>query len=77
MAVVTTTTTPTTIEDAKPPIVAVSAGIAQAMISEAETNNRIALPRASRSRATSTPSTIVRATLTKQKINVRHSTVQK
>ena len=48
-------------------IVAVSAGIAQATISEAETNSRIALPSASSSRAMSTPSTIVRTTLTKQK----------
>ena len=58
-------------------IVAVRAGIAQATMSAADTSSRIPLPRASRSRAMSTPSTIVRATLTKQKINVRQRTVQK
>ena len=58
-------------------IVAVRGGIAQATISDAETIRRITRPSASRSSATSTPSTIVSATVTAQKISVRHSTVQK
>ena len=57
--------------------VAVSGGIAQAMISDAETISRITRPSASSSSATSTPSTIVSATLTAQKMSVRHRTVQK
>ena len=57
--------------------VAVSAGIAQARISDVDTSSRIFLPSACSSRAISTPSTIVPTTLTAQKINVRHRTVQK
>ena len=57
--------------------VAVSAGIAQARISDVDTSSRIFLPSACSSRAINTPSTIVPATLTAQKINVRHRTVQK
>ncbi len=49
-------------------MVAVSGGIAQATISEAETINRITRPSASRSSAISTPSTIVSATVTAQKM---------
>ena len=56
--------------------VAVSAGIAQARISDVATSSRIFLPSAFSSSAISMPSTIVRATLTAQKIRVRHSTVQ-
>ena len=57
--------------------VAESGGIAQARISDVDTSSRILLPSAFSSRAISTPSTIVRATLTAQKIRVRHRTVQK
>ena len=57
--------------------VAVTGGIDQATINDADTTRRITLPSASRSRAMSTPSTIVSATLTRQNVTVRHRTVQK
>ena len=57
--------------------VAVTGGIDQATISDADTNRRIPLPSASSSSATRTPSPIVRTTFTRQNPTVRHSTDQK
>ena len=58
-------------------IVAVNAGIDQAMINDTDTTSRMPFPRALSSSPMSTPRTIVRTTLTKPKSSVRHRTVQK